>query len=177
MTKLRNRTILATIALAFTALVARAETAPRGWVTTPDGPSHEITGITCPAEIGTFRFTGVTVDGDAAMLGRCHYPGDGIESWLRIREYHKGSGESGMAIQNDETLMNPKPGEDMPVATFRFTPGTAEDGRTYSDMVITSRVGDLLVDCVGRTYGGDEAASQLSKDFVLACSQLVDEAK
>lgn len=165
-------------ALALFASLALAETAPPGWVTTDDGPKHEITGIVCPEELGGFEFATVAVDGNAAMLGRCHYPnGSETEAWLRIREYVKGQGESGMAIQNDETLMHPKPGEDAPVASWRVTPGSAEDGRTYSDMVFTSRVGDLLVDCIGRTYGGREVASETSQEFILACSKLVDDAK
>lgn len=155
-----------------------AETAPPGWVTTEDGPKHENTGIVCPEELGGFEFATVAVDGNAAMLGRCHYPkSPETEAWLRIREYVKGQGESGMAIQGDETLMNPVPGEDAPISTFRVTPGETGDGRRYSDFVITARVGDLLVDCIGRTYVSNEAASQSSQDFVLACSKLVDEAK
>lgn len=165
-------------ALALFASLALAETAPPGWVTTDDGPKHEITGIVCPEELGGFEFATVAVDGNAAMLGRCHYPkSPETEAWLRIREYVKGQGESGMAIQNDETLMHPKPGEDAPISTFRVTPGETGDGRRYSDFVITARVGDLLVDCIGRTYVSNEAASQSSQDFVLACSKLVDEAK
>lgn len=165
-------------ALALFASLALAETAPPGWVTTDDGPKHEITGIVCPEELGGFEFATVAVDGNAAMLGRCHYPkSPETEAWLRIREYVKGQGESGMAIQNDETLMHPKPGEDAPISTFRVTPGETGDGRRYSDFVITARVGDLLVDCIGRTNVSNEAASQSSQDFVLACSNLVDEAK
>lgn len=168
--------MIATVMLSSHAL---AETAPRGWVTTGDGPKHEVTGLVCPKELGGFEYATVAVDGDAAMLGRCHYPGNGPESeaWLRVREYHKGSGESGMAVQIDETLMNPKPGEDAPAAGWRVTPGTASDGRNYSDMVITSRVGDLLVDCIGRSYDSGGKTDEAVMAFVTECSDLVDEAR
>lgn len=161
------RAALACILACFTGASAMAaETAPRGWITTPDGPKHVRSGVTCPENFADHPFQKVTLDGDAAMLGRCHYPANGMDAWLRIREYHRGSGESQMAVDIDNTLMNPKPEEDWIASGYRFTPGTASDGRSYIDLVVTTRVNDLLVDCIARRYSGEQGG----EEFVAFCS-------
>ncbi len=159
--------ILTCIIVSIAGASARAaETAPRGWITTPDGPMHVRSGVVCPSSFADHPFQKVTLDGDAAMLGRCHYHRNGMEAWLRIREYHRGSGESRMAVDIDNTLMNPKPDESWIASGYRFTPGTTSDGRSYVDLVVTTRVNDLLVDCIARRFSGDEGGAE----FVALCS-------
>lgn len=149
---------------------------PPGWG--PFGESglvHGESGAKCPLELASFKRTGIDSRG-APDLGICSYSGDnGREGLVRVRQYVRGQGDTPLAIQNDEALIEPKPGTPDVVIGFRVGPGPEKNGVPTRQAVLTTANNGLLIDCIGRQIASD--SSEVGFDFARECIGLQPQKK
>jgi hypothetical protein len=164
--------VVPTLALAVAsmlgAMAARADDLPAGWSARADATLvHEQSGTTCPPELAGFKRVQIDSKG-APDLGVCTYAGNpDLEGLIRVRQYVRGAGETPLAIQNDQTLMEPPPGSPQIVSAIRSGPGPEGNGAATQQFVITKKRNGLLVDCIGRQPRSDTGKG--ASDFALAC--------
>lgn len=141
--------------------------AKAGWKMESGQALHETSMTKCPAALaglGPLIFTGPS---EPNILGTCTYkdPADSGDAGIQVRRYMRDVGESRDAIINDRTLMNPRPGAEVPFMMVRFTQITLRDGKSGGRMVITKTRGGLLVDC----FGEGESLEKTSAKVGLFC--------
>lgn len=146
--------------LAAPSLVACATTAfcddiPRGWSHSQDGSyTHAESGVVCPTSFEGFAFLALAKSRDANSVGDCEY-GDsqGRIAEIRIRKYVRGVGDTPLAIQNDESLMEPSATSGLPpgaklMGAYRLGPGPEINGESTLRDVATITRRNLLIDCM-----------------------------
>ena len=144
------------VAFAVAAWSARADDVPAGWSRAADGTyTHVESGVVCPVDVKGYSLRQVEGPSDPGFLGICSYQNaDGVAGLIRIRRYIEGVGETPLAIQNDYGLMHPDVqtgnGIGKMVDAFRGGPGPVVDGVQTRQMVTTTVVRGLLVDCIDR---------------------------
>jgi len=152
------------------ATAALADALPPGWSAQPDGAlAHGSSGATCPLALSGFNRMTIESKG-APDLGICTYAGDnGREGLIRVRQYVRGAGETPLAIQNDQMLMEPPSGGRQIASAIRSGPGPEKNGSKTQQFVLTIARNGLLIDCIGRWLQSDD--SEIGSDFALACLQ------
>lgn len=150
------------------ATAALGDDLPPGWSARPDATLvHEQSGSSCPLELNGFKRTHIESKG-APDLGVCTYAGEqDREGLIRVRQYVRGAGETPLAAQNDQMLIEPPPGSPMIVAGQRIGPGPDRNGVPTQQFVLTIARNGLLIDCVGRQPKSDDG--MVAFDFALAC--------
>ncbi|HEY1711072.1 MAG TPA: hypothetical protein VGG10_22595 [Rhizomicrobium sp.] len=149
---------------------------PDGWTRAADGTyAHSESGVICPAAFGPYKFA--RLDGPSAptTLGVCVYSGGDVRvGEIRVRKFVDGVGETPLAIQNDRGLMGVAPVGNVPagskpVAAMRGGPGPTIDGTATAQLVITSVMGGLMVDCISQTKQDKDEQDYGFSNFVKAC--------
>lgn len=164
--------LLASVLIASTAALALAYALPEGWSQRDDGAFvHQASTAICPTELGGLKRTQLASNGPPD-LGVCTYTGDADRIGLiRVRQYVRGAGETPLAVQNDQVLIEPKPGQPDVVAGYRAGPGPETNGKPTRQFVLTfTRANKLLIDCIGRQLASD--TTDTSPDFARACMKL-----
>lgn len=148
---------------------------PQGWRTEDNTLVHEQSGARCPAEIDGLVRKGIT-SGGTPDLGVCAYAGENDrEGLIRVRQYVRGQGETPLAIQNDETLMEPQSGSRIPTMSMRSGPGPEKNGIASRQMVLTIARNGILIDCIGRQLASSQGDT--SFEFAIKCKQAQPEKK
>ncbi len=147
--------------------LAAEEMAKAGWKVESGAALHEASTTKCPAEIPGFNALIFTGPAEPNILGTCTYKdSSGMgDAGIQVRKYMRGVGESRDAMINDRTLMEPRPGAEVPFMMVRIQPITTRDGKNGGRMVITKTRGGLLIDC----FGEGESIEKASKKIGLFC--------
>jgi hypothetical protein len=143
--------------------VAAEEMAKAGWKTENGAALHEASTTKCPAEVAGLNALIFTGPVEPNILGTCTYKDSagGGDVGIQVRKYIRDVGESRDAIVNDRTLMEPRPGADVPFMMVRLTPITTRDGKSGGRMVITKTRGGLLIDCFGEGESLEKASAKI----------------
>ena len=138
-----------------------------GWKMENGAALHEMSSTKCPAALPGFNALVFTGPAEPNIIGTCTYrdKADGGDTGIQVRRYMRNVGESRDAIINDRTLMEPRPGADVPFMMVRFTPITTRDGKSGGRMIITKTRGGLLIDC----FGEGESLEKTSAKIGLFC--------
>lgn len=147
---------------------AAEEMAKAGWTMVSGAAVHEASTTKCPAELPGFNALIFTGPAGPNILGTCTYKdsaGNG-DAGIQVRKYLRGVGESRDAVVNDRTLMEPRPGAEVPFMMVRMAPITTRDGKNGGRMVITKTRGGLLIDC----FGEGESLEKVSAKIGLFCA-------
>jgi hypothetical protein len=149
------------------AYAADAPSAPGGWTRADDGTyTHTQSGATCPPAVGPYNLIQVDGPSEPGILGVCQYSAGPLRiGKIRVRTFIDGVGETPLAIQNDRSLMGVTPAQGVPptgklISSFRVGPGPVIDGTPTAQVVITSAINGLLVDCISQT-----AQDKAERDF------------
>lgn len=142
--------------------------AKAGWKMESGAAIHEASTTRCPAELPGFTALIFTGPVEPNILGTCTYKDSagGGDAGMQVRKYVRDVGESGDAINNDRTLMEPRPGAEIPFMMVRFSPITTRDGNRGGRIVITKTRGGLLIDC----FGEGESLEKASEKIGLFCA-------
>lgn len=161
--------VLATASMVGTA-IAHADDLPSGWSARADATLlHQQSGATCPLELAGLKRVRIASNG-APDLGICTYAGEpDLEGLIRVRQYVRGAGETPMAIQNDQMIMEPPPGSPKIVSGIRMGPGPTRNGAATQQVVLTITLNGLLIDCIGRQLQSDD--SKRGFEFASACTK------
>jgi hypothetical protein len=146
---------------------AADEMAKAGWKMDGGAAFHEASTTKCPAELPGFNALIFTGPAEPNILGTCTYKdSSGMgDAGIQVRKYMRDVGESRDAIINDRTLIEPRPGADVPFMMVRIQPITTRDGKSGGRMVITKTRGGLLIDC----FGEGESIEKTSAKIGLFC--------
>jgi hypothetical protein len=147
--------------------LAAEEMAKAGWKSDGRTIIHEASTTKCPAELPGFNTLIFTGPAEPNIVGTCTYKDNaGMgDVGLQVRKYIRDVGESRDAIINDRTLMEPRPGAEIPFMMVRIQPITTRDGKNGGRMVITKTRGGLLIDC----FGEGESLEKVSAKIGLVC--------
>jgi len=142
---------------------AAKEMAKAGWKMEHGVALHEASMTKCPAELTGLNALVFTGPVDPNILGTCTYkdPTDSGDAGIQVRRYMRDVGESRDAIINDRTLMEPRPGAEIPFMMVRLSPITMRDGKSGGRMVITKTRGGLLIDCFGEGESLEKASAKI----------------
>jgi hypothetical protein len=149
---------------------------PEGWSRSATGYTHDESGISCPATIGSYSL--LRLEGPAAptTLGTCVYSGGALRiGQVRVRKFVDGVGETPLAIQNDRGLMGLVPmggasAGTRPVAAYRAGPGPVIDGTETSQFVLTSVRKGLMMDCIAQNRRDQAEGEFALNHFLTDCS-------
>ncbi len=157
------------VTLGFAATGA-ADTIPSDWAVRDDSTLvHAPSGALCPLEIASFKRVGIESKGPPD-LGICTYAGEqDLGGLIRVRQYVRGAGETPLAAQNDQMLIEPPAGSPKIVMGLRAGPGPDKNGAPTQQSVITVARKGLLIDCIGRQLQRDRSNGAF--DFALACKK------
>ncbi|MFM9863164.1 MAG: hypothetical protein ACKVRO_06115 [Micropepsaceae bacterium] len=155
---------------------AMTDPLPADWSPKADGTlNHGPSGAVCPVKLADFARTTIESKG-APDLGICTYAGgNNSEGLIRVRQYVRGQGETPLAIQNDEALIEPKPDTPNVVIGFRVGPGPEKNGAPTRQAVLTTANNGLLIDCIGRQLASD--SSEAGFEFAQQCIGLQPQKK
>lgn len=142
---------------------AAEEMAKAGWKMDGAAAIHETSTTKCPAELPGFTALIFTGPAEPNILGTCTYKDSagGGDAGIQVRKYVRDVGESRDAINNDRTLMEPRPGAEVPFMMVRLAPITTRDGKSGGRMVITKTRGGLLIDCFGEGESLENASAKI----------------
>jgi len=146
---------------------AAQEMTKAGWKIEHGVALHEMSMTKCPAELMGLAGLIFTGPAEPNILGTCTYkdPTDGGDAGIQVRRYMRDVGESRDAVVNDRTLMEPRPGAEIPFMMVRLMPVMLRDGKSGGRMVITKTRGGLLIDC----FGEGETLEKASAKIALFC--------
>ena len=142
--------------------------AKAGWKMDGSIAIHQASTTRCPAALPGFSALIFTGPAEPNIVGTCTYKdstGMG-DAGMQVRKYMRDVGESRDAIVNDRTLMEPRPGDEIPFMMVRFSPITTRDGNRGGRVVITKTRGGLLIDC----FGEGESLEKASEKIGLFCA-------
>jgi len=142
---------------------AAEEMAKAGWTTDSGAAIHGASTTKCPAELPGFAALIFTGPVGPNILGTCTYKdstGSG-DAGIQVRKYARDVGESTDAIANDRTLMEPRPGAEVPFMMVRIDQITTRDGKNGGRLVISKTRGGLLIDCFGEGESLEKAGEKV----------------
>ena len=134
-----------------------------GWKMESGAAVHAGSSTKCPAALPGFNALIFTGPVDPNILGTCTYKdtADSGDTGIQVRRYIRDVGESGDAIANDRTLMEPGSDPNVPFMMVRIQPITTRDGKSGGRMVITKTRGGLLIDCFGEGESLETASAKI----------------
>ncbi len=138
-----------------------------GWKMDGGTALHAGSTTKCPGMLPGFDALILTGPSAPNIVGTCTYKdmANTGDTGIQVRRYMRDVGESRDAIVNDRTLMEPRPGEDVPFMMVRIAEIKTRDGKAGGRMVITKKRGDFLVDC----FGEGESMEKTSQKIGLFC--------
>jgi hypothetical protein len=134
-----------------------------GWKMAAGVALHASSATKCPAMLPGFDALILTGPSGPNIVGTCTYKdmANAGDTGIQVRRYMRDVGESRDAIMNDRTLMEPRPGEDVPFMMVRIADITTRDGKPGGRMVITKKRGDFLVDCFGEGDSMEKTSAKI----------------